>query len=195
MQAARGTAVDHDDGGPEHSRSPVLAHPPTWWVFALVAGFWYVVDQVTKQVANRHLVGREDIEVIGELLQLHLTHNPGAAFSLGPDFTVGISILAVVASLVVGWISRGVRNRVWAVALGLLLAGIAGNLTDRIFQPPAPFRGEVIDFLMLPNWPVFNIADVCINVGVGLVLLQTFRGIGVDGTRHRSATTSTDEGE
>ena len=64
----------------------------------------------------------------------------------------------------------------------LLLAGIAGNLTDRLLREPGPLRGHVVDFLMLPNWPVFNVADICINVGAGLILLQAFRGIGIDGT-------------
>ena len=53
-----------------------------------------------------------------------------------------------------------------------------------MFREPGPLRGHVIDFLMLPNWPVFNVADICINVGAGLILLQTFRGIAIDGTRH-----------
>ena len=69
------------------------------------------------------------------------------------------------------------------MSLGLLLAGVAGNLTDRIFRAPGVGRGHVIDFLMLPNWPVFNIADICINVAAGLILIQAFRGIRINGTR------------
>lgn len=142
-----------------------------------------VTDQVTKQLAVARLTGQPDVPVIGEILQLHLTYNPGAAFSLGTEYTVVISCLAIVASLVVLWFSRRLADRVWAVALGLTVAGITGNLVDRMTQDPGPFRGEVVDFLMLPNWPVFNIADICINVGIGLVLVQTFRGIGLDGRR------------
>ena len=67
--------------------------------------------------------------------------------------------------------------------LGLLLAGVAGNLTDRVLREPGPMRGHVIAFLMLPNWPVFNIADVCINVAAGIILVQAFRGVRLDGTR------------
>ncbi len=52
-----------------------------------------------------------------------------------------------------------VRSTGWALALGLLLGGALGNLTDRVFREPAPFRGHVVDFLELPHWPVFNLAD------------------------------------
>ncbi|QYJ04752.1 signal peptidase II [Nocardioides panacisoli] len=173
-----------------------MAHLPTWLLFASLASFWYAVDQVSKQLAVTHLTGRPDVSVIGDVLQLHLTRNPGAAFSLGPDFTIGISILALVASLVVLWLSRQLEDRVWAIALGFLLAGILGNFTDRLLQDPGPFRGEVIDFLMLPNWPVFNVADICINIGVGLVLLQSLRAIGLDGQKQQDDDGAVvDEGE
>ena len=69
------------------------------------------------------------------------------------------------------------------MALGLLLAGVGGNLTDRMLREPGPFRGHVVDFLMLPHWPIFNVADMCINVAAGLILVQAFRGIKLDGSR------------
>jgi signal peptidase II len=69
------------------------------------------------------------------------------------------------------------------VGLGLLLAGVAGNLTDRLVREPGVLRGHVIDFLMLPHWPVFNVADMCIDVAAALVLLQVYRGVRLDGTR------------
>ena len=87
------------------------------------------------------------------------------------------------AVLVVLHLSRRIGTVAWAVALGLLLAGVAGNLTDRLFRAPGPMRGHVIDFLMLPNWPVFNVADMCIDVAAGLILLLAFRGIRIDGGR------------
>lgn len=160
-----------------------IAVPRTWLVFVLVGAALYAVDQVSKRLAVTHLTDRPDVQVVGELLQLHLTYNPGAAFSLGTRFTVGLTVLAMLATVVLLWVSRRLADRTWAVALGLLLAGIVGNLTDRIVRDPAPFRGHVVDFLMLPHWPVFNIADICINVGVILILVQVFRGVAVDGTR------------
>jgi signal peptidase II len=154
-----------------------------WRVFALVALVMYAADLVTKIVALDRLDGRADVRVVGDLLQLHLTRNAGAAFSTGTQFTVLLSCIAIAAVVVVLWLSRRLGNLVWAVALGFLLAGVAGNLTDRMFREPGPFRGHVIDFLMLPNWPVFNVADICINVAAGLILIQAFRGIRMDGTR------------
>jgi len=88
-----------------------------------------------------------------------------------------------VATVVVLWLSRRLQNKWWAVALGLMLAGIDGNLMDRLFRDPSPFRGHVVDFLMLPSWPVFNVADMCINVGVAMILVQVLRGVAMDGTR------------
>jgi len=162
----------------------VLTSRRAWALFAVVAAGLYVTDQLSKRAAVEHLTGRDDVQVVGEVLQLHLTRNPGAAFSLGTEFTVGLSWLAIAATVVVLVASRKVVDRVWAAGLGALLAGIAGNLTDRMLREPAPFRGHVVDFLQLPNWPIFNVADISINVGVGLILLQVVRGIRMDGTRH-----------
>jgi signal peptidase II len=67
--------------------------------------------------------------------------------------------------------------------LGLILGGATGNLTDRIFRAPGPFRGQVIDFLELPHWPVFNLADSAIVSGGALIVLLSARGIAYDGRR------------
>jgi signal peptidase II len=160
-----------------------MSRARVWRVFALVALVMYAVDLVTKIVALDRLDGRPDVRVVGDLLQLHLTRNAGAAFSTGTQYTVLLSCIAIVALVVVLWLSRRLGSVAWAVAMGFLLAGIAGNLTDRMFREPGPFRGHVIDFLMLPNWPIFNVADICINVAAGLILIQAFRGIRMDGTR------------
>jgi signal peptidase II len=182
MQAARGTSLEPDDST-DPVDPPSVPRARTWWVFAAVAATLYAVDVTTKIVAIDRLSGRDDVRVVGDVLQLHLTRNPGAAFSTGTQYTVVLTCIAMVAVLVVLWLSRRLGNVVWAVALGFLLAGVAGNLTDRMLRDPGPFRGHVIDFLMLPNWPVFNVADICINVAAGLILVQAFRGIRMDGTR------------
>jgi signal peptidase II len=69
------------------------------------------------------------------------------------------------------------------VALGLLLGGALGNLTDRIFRSPGPLRGHVVDFLELPHWPIFNLADSAIVLGAVLITLQSLRGVHLDGRR------------
>jgi len=177
MQAARGTSVADPTHPPSRRRALVL--------LALVFGLAYATDQVSKSLAVARLDGRGDVQVVGDLLQLHLTRNPGAAFSAGTDYTPFFTALAIVATVVVLWVARRVRSAAWAVTFGLLLAGITGNLTDRLVRDPEPFHGHVIDFLRLPNWPIFNVADICINLAAGLVLLLTFRGVHLDGTRHR----------
>lgn len=180
MQAARGTSLSDIESPSAGRRSP-----RRWLLFALLAAFLYVLDQVSKALAEAHLEGRADVPVVGELLQLRLVYNPGAAFSLGTEYTVVLSCIAMVAAVAVVWFSRRIGSTLWAVALGFLMAGVCGNLTDRLFRDPGPLRGHVVDFLMLPNFPIFNVADMCINVAAGLILIQAFRGIRLDGTHER----------
>jgi signal peptidase II len=178
MQAARGASLsDADNPGQVAPRTP---SPRLLGLFATVALAAYAVDVLTKHLAVTRLADG-DVPILGDWFVLHLTRNPGAAFSTGTNFTVALTCLAIAAVLVVLWFARRIGTPGWAVALGLLLGGVAGNLTDRILREPGPFRGHVVDLFMLPNWPVFNIADICINVAAGLILLQTFRGVALDG--------------
>ncbi len=191
MQAARGAAVGQGSGGsdpgePDPSDAGIRARPVKPRRTLLAGGAFlvcYLADQAAKALAVEHLAGRPDKELIGSVLQLRLTYNPGAAFSLGTSFTAAIACLAIAAALVVIYFAARARSVAWALALGVLLAGITGNLTDRLFREPGPFRGHVVDFLMLPNWPIFNVADVCIDVAAALILLQALRGVRLDGTR------------
>ncbi len=177
MRDARGTSPSggDDDRTPAPRRRLAL--------FGVVAVLAYGLDQVTKWLAVEHLTGRDDIELVGELLQLRLIRNPGAAWGLGSDYTWIFTCLAIAAVGVVIAVLPRVRSRVWAWALGLLAAGVVGNLTDRVFREPSTFHGHVVDFLMLPNWPIFNVADMSLNAAVVLILLQTLRGIGLDGEK------------
>lgn len=152
-------------------------------MFAAIAAVAYAVDLTTKQLALAHLEGRDDVSVIGDVLTLRLAFNPGAAFSFGTDFTWVFTTLSIVAAIVVLVVSRRLGSKVWALGLGLLLAGVTGNLTDRIFREPEPFHGHVVDMIRLPNWPIFNVADMCINVAAVIIVIQAFRGFRVDGRR------------
>jgi signal peptidase II len=116
-------------------------------------------------------------------LQLTLVRNPGAAFGLATGLTLLLTCVAAVVVLVLLRMAGRLRDRGWAIAFGLLLGGATGNLVDRLFRQPGPFRGHVVDFLQLPNWPVFNIADSAICVAAALVVFRSLRGIGLDG-RH-----------
>jgi signal peptidase II len=154
-------------------------------VFAAIAVAGYLTDLVTKVLAVEHLSGKDPVPVVGDLLTLYLARNPGAAFSTGTSYTIVLTFVALAAALGVLWTVRRVRSTGWAVGLGFLMAGVLGNLTDRLFRSPGMFRGHVVDFLQLPNWPIFNVADVCINIAAGVVILQALRGISVNGTRGR----------
>jgi len=180
MQAARGASLNPSADAHPDSTVGVGRYR---LVFAGVFLGAYLVDVVSKIVAVEKLTGRPDIELVGTWLQLHLTRNPGAAFSTAETLTPALSLLAIVASCIVVWSARRLGTRAWAVSLGLLLAGITGNLTDRLFRAPGPLHGHVVDFLMLPNWPVFNIADICINAGAALIVVNAFRVVSLDGTR------------
>ncbi len=182
MQAARGTSLSHDDSSLNDTQS-VPSYARVRVILVAVFALLYAVDQATKWLAVDRLTGKPDKELLGDLLVLNLTRNAGAAFSTGTGYTGLFTALAIVAVLVVVWLSRRVRNYMWAVAFGFLLAGITGNLTDRIFRAPGGLRGHVVDFLQLPHWPIFNVADMCINIAAALILVQAFRGIRLDGSR------------
>ena len=77
--------------------------------------------------------------------------------------------------------SRRIRSVPWAITLGLLLGGATGNLIDRIFRSPGLFRGWVVDWIQVPHWPVFNLADSAIVCGGILAVLLSARGVHLDG--------------
>lgn len=170
MQAARGASLTSD-------------HRSALRLLLGVAGTAWVLDQVTKAAAEHGLDGRAPVEILGPLLRLTLVHNAGAAFSTGETLTLFISLFALVALAVVSFLALRVAHTGWAWALGLLMAGITGNLTDRIFRDPGPLRGHVVDFMQLPHWPVFNFADIWIDAAAVLIVVLSMRGIRLDGRR------------
>jgi signal peptidase II len=180
MQATRGASLNSSDPDGQRSVRRPLG------IFLGVALVAYLTDVVTKVLAVRHLDPRDPVPVVGDVLQLTLVRNPGAAFSTGTSYTVVLSLVAVAAVVVVLFLSRRLGDRVWATGFGFLLGGVLGNLTDRVFRAPSFLRGHVVDFLQLPHWPVFNVADICINVAAGVIILQAVRGISLSGERDRS---------
>jgi signal peptidase II len=142
-----------------------------------------VLDQATKWWVQQNMPGREPIEILGDWLRVTYALNPGAAFSLGGSFTVVLTVIAITVAVVIVRMSSRLGSTWWAVALGGLLGGALGNLTDRLFREPGPFRGYVVDWIAVPNWPVFNIADSAIFCSAVLMVLLSFRGIGLDGSR------------
>lgn len=141
------------------------------------------LDQLTKHLAVQHLTGRGRVDVLGDLFGFYLIRNPGAAFSMATGTTWIFSIVAVAVAIFILRISRSLGHWGWTVALGLLLGGAVGNLTDRIFRAPGVFRGHVVDFLELPHWPIFNLADSAITCAAVLIAVLSLIGIGIDGRR------------
>lgn len=134
----------------------------------------YLLDRVTKMWAEGSLAGRPPIEIIQGVLHLTYTTNSGGAFGLGqsaPWLFAGATIL-VVAIIVV--VSPRLGRPLVAVALGLVLGGALGNLTDRAVNGPG-LSGRVTDFIDLRIWPVFNLADTAIVIGAALLALSTFQ--------------------
>ncbi|HET8599693.1 MAG TPA: signal peptidase II [Segeticoccus sp.] len=185
MQAARGASLTSDRTDPGCSTPPArrASRASSLTLVGLLAAAGLALDQWTKHLAVQHLADH-GISLAGGLLRLTLARNPGAAFSTGTSYTPVISLIAIAATVVVCVVALRTRNRTWAVALGLLLAGVLGNLVDRLAREPGPLRGHVVDFLELPHWPVFNVADICINIAALLILVQVVRGVRLDGSRH-----------
>jgi len=152
-------------------------------VFVAVAAVVYVIDVVSKIVVVEDLTDHQPISMLGGLVTLRLTRNPGAAFSTATGYTVLLTLVAIGVVICVTRLAARLGSTVWAVALGLLLGGALGNLTDRIFRSPGPLRGHVVDFLELPHWPIFNLADSAIVLGALLITLQSLRGVHLDGRR------------
>lgn len=131
------------------------------------------VDLFTKRLASIEFVGGSR-SIIPGLLWFTFGENPGAAFSMfrnaGPF--LGIAQLAAVG--IVLWSFRTERPTVEVAGLALVMGGAAGNVTDRIFRGPGALDGHVIDWIQFPNFPIFNVADSAITIGVALMMIAAW---------------------
>jgi signal peptidase II len=166
------------------ARTAAKASPRVLIVLVLVAIAALILDQGSKYFVVTTLKPDEVVPVVGDLLQFQFVKNPGAAFSIGNAYTWIFSILASAVTIFIVWFARRIRSLGWAIVFGLLLGGVLGNLTDRLFREPGFGIGHVVDFLRIPLLPaIFNIADTAIVVSMGLFLILTLRGIALDGSR------------
>ncbi len=177
MQTARGASLSHTDSASATSRRAGVV------VLLTLAVVVWAIDQITKWLAVDQLPAGQPVSLVGEFLQLRLVRNPGAAFGLAEGMTVVFTAVAVVVIVVVLRLAPRLGSLRWSAALGLLLGGATGNLTDRLLRQPAPFRGHVVDFLELPHWPVFNVADMAIVSAAALLAGLSLAGRRLDGTR------------
>jgi signal peptidase II len=170
VQAARGTA---------------LSRPRS--LLVLLALNTVVLDAATKALVVAKLEHREPVHVLGDLVTLEVSRNSGAAFSFAQGATAVFTLIAVAVVVVIVRTLPRLRSRGWAVTLGLLLGGAVGNLVDRLVRAPGVGRGAVVDFIHLPHFATFNVADSAITTGAVLAALLSLRGIEVDGSHRGTA--------
>ncbi|MEU0195699.1 signal peptidase II [Streptomyces afghaniensis] len=154
-------------------------------VLFAVATFAYALDLISKMIVVAKLEHHPPIEIIGDWLKFEAIRNAGAAFGFGEAFTVIFTMIAAAVIVVIARLARKLYSLPWAIALGLLLGGALGNLTDRIFRAPGVFEGAVVDFIAPKHFAVFNLADSAIVCGGILIVLLSFKGLDPDGTVHK----------
>jgi signal peptidase II len=138
-----------------------------------VAALVVLLDQLTKTWAVNALDDGHDVDVIWTL-RFHLTFNGGMAFSQGRGLGPVIGIVAIIVVVILLVSLRRTGSTVAAVAVGLVVGGAAGNILDRLFRSGDGFlKGEVVDFIDLQWWPVFNVADAAVVIGGILLLVST----------------------
>lgn len=148
----------------------------TVWLLAIASAV-VAVDQLTKQLALRYLPGAGSVPIVGDLLRFRLAFNDGAAFSIGSGYTWVLTIFATAAVLALLWYGPRAKTRTWVVISGMILGGASGNLIDRLIREPSFANGRVVDFIQIPfNFPIFNIADISLTIGVALLLMRTLLG-------------------
>lgn len=154
-------------------------------VFVVACGV-IVLDQLTKLWAQQVLLprildGEGPVKVIGSLLRFTYAENTGAAFSLGTGYTWVFTLIACVVVVVIVRVSRRLGSVAWAIALGGLLGGAVGNLIDRLVRAPGIGRGFVVDFIQVPYWPIFNIADSLVVCSAIVMVILSWRGVPLGG--------------
>ena len=151
----------------------------------LVAALTLLADVASKTWAVTALADGEKHRVIGALLSFHYARNPGAAFSFATGSTWVFTLISTAVSISILIMARKISSGPWALALGLLLGGALGNLGDRVFRSPGALRGLVVDWIELPHWPIFNIADSAIVTAAVLIAVASIRGVGFrDGSQN-----------
>jgi signal peptidase II len=155
------------------SQPPVARAASLYLPLLTTAGFVVIVDQVTKSLALDGLA-EGPVDLIDGVLTLRLTFNTGGAFGIlqsVPAFFLIASGAVVV--MILFWVRR-IEDRSWIVPLGLVLGGGIGNLIDRVMRDTP----GVVDFVDLHVWPVFNVADSAITIGVIMMLWLSLRSTG-----------------
>lgn len=143
------------------------------------------LDQLTKVWAVSRLEYMAPIQVLGDVLQLSFTRNPGASFSFATGQTWVFTIIALAVGVAIVRTAKTLTHPIWAACLGALLGGAMGNLVDRLFRSPGHFQGHVVDFIQFPHFPLFNVADIAITTSAAIMVLMSLRGIDMTATERK----------
>lgn len=206
LQAARGATLTDEPGasrtlaeGSDADRTgPTTARGATRagtggrraGLLLLVAALVLGIDAGTKALVVAQLSGHPPLRTLGGAVYLLVLRNSGAAFGIATGSTAVFTLVALAIVVVIVKVAARLRSRPWAVALGLILGGACGNLTDRLARAPGVGRGAVVDWISLASpdgrvWPVFNIADASIVCGGVLAVALVLLGRDVDGRLRR----------
>jgi signal peptidase II len=189
MQTTRGTSLNGPGASTEPDSTVIVGRRRHLGVLSAVAAFVIAADVVSKIIVVAKLSGRPPVRLLDGLLTLDYTRNAGAAFSIGTGATYLFGIVAIAVIVVILRTSRRLFSKPWAVVLGLLLGGATGNLIDRLVRSPGVLRGHVVDWIQLPHFAVFNLADSAISIGGVLAVLLALMGRQLDGSVARSQRT------
>ncbi|MFT4147866.1 MAG: signal peptidase II [Micrococcaceae bacterium] len=138
----------------------------------------FFLDFFSKQAIIASLQEGQSKDIIGQFLKFTYVRNPGAAFSMGIDMTWVFSLIALIAVIgITTFVFLKVKCRWWLVCLGLIAGGAAGNLLDRLVRPPGFLHGYVVDFIQLPHYAIFNVADSAIVVGAIIAVVLVFKEV------------------
>ncbi len=148
------------------------------WLPVLVGVVTFAADRLTKLLVSANMSLGQSIPVIQNIFHITYQTNDGAAFSILSG-KVGLLIAATV--LIIGiliafiWIKKP-KSKLFGIAVALIISGALGNLADRVIL------GSVVDFLdaQFINFPIFNVADMCVVIGAGLFCIYTFRSTDFD---------------
>lgn len=153
---------------------------PLWIRVLLVAWLVWMLDLGSKAWALSTLENQEPRKILGDFLTLTLAKNSGAAFNLATSGSVLLASFSILVICTIGYWARRLTSLPWAYVCGLVLGGSFGNLSDRIFRAPpqrGAFSGQVIDWIELPHWPIFNLADSAIVIAAVLSAVLSLRNI------------------
>lgn len=188
---------ERDDDTPDRARK---RRPGLMLACYLIAAVAIGLDQLTKELILAGIDPAEPVRILGGLVYLSLTFNSGAAFSMFTDYTWVLAIVATCVVVFLIFLARRIVYPAWAIALGLVLGGAAGNLVDRYLRAPSnpgdPLdgsfaQGHVVDFISVfkPRgefFAIFNIADSALVCGVILIVLLELTGRGFSPESRRS---------